>query len=137
VKLPWTTGARPDQINRTFSPIESNCFRLPERNPSPNPTSRSREPTPHAMPNMVRNERSLCAQRVCRVWPKMSKITRTLHYRGLSRGSTPIVRRTRARGENPSNPGQPPVCRRQKPKAPRWAANFRSERRASRLFSTR
>src|SRR4029077_6175325 len=87
-------------MKSTFSPIESNRFRLPERNPSPSPTSSSREPTPQAIPNMVRKERSLCAQRVCRVWPKMSKITRTLHYRGLSRGGTPIVRRTRARREN-------------------------------------
>src|SRR5579863_9392448 len=70
------TGARPDQINITFSPRESNCRRLPARKHSPKPTSSSREPTPHAIPNMVRNERSLWAQRVRKVCPKISKIRR-------------------------------------------------------------
>ncbi len=64
-------------MNITFSPSSSNCLRLPERKPSPRPTSNSREPTPQAMPNMVRNERSLCAHSVRRVWPKMSKINLT------------------------------------------------------------
>src|SRR6185369_132047 len=76
VKLPSTAGARPDHTNMTFSPSESNCFLLPDRNPSPTPTSSSKEPTPQAMPNMVRNERSLCAQSVRRVWPKISNSTR-------------------------------------------------------------
>src|SRR4029077_8189422 len=60
-------------MNITFSPRESNCFLFPERNPSPKPTSKSKDPTPHAMPNIVRNERNLCAQSVLRVWPKISK----------------------------------------------------------------
>src|SRR5713226_9021343 len=65
-------------MNITFSPRESNCLRLPERKPSPRPTSSSSEPTPQAMPNMVRNERSLCAQRARKVCPTISKIRRTL-----------------------------------------------------------
>src|SRR5882762_6220595 len=72
-------------MNITFSPKVSNCLRLPERNPSPKPTNKSREPTPQAMPNMVRNERSLWAQRLRRVWAKMSKRRRTqVNYRGCS-----------------------------------------------------
>src|SRR5258708_2599704 len=72
------TGARPDQMNITFSPSVSNCLRLPERKPSPRPTSSSSEPTPQAMPNMVKNERSLCAQRARKVCPTISKMRRTL-----------------------------------------------------------
>jgi len=49
---------------------------LPERKPSPNPTSRSNEPTPQAIPNMVRNERSLCAQSVRRIWSTISRKVR-------------------------------------------------------------
>src|SRR5580700_1368776 len=49
---------------------------LPERKPSPRPTSSSKDPTPHAMPNMVRNERSLCAQRVRKICVKMSRTMR-------------------------------------------------------------
>src|SRR5579863_3024752 len=45
---------------------------LPERNPSPTPTSSNRDPTPHAMPNIVRNERSLCAHRFLKICPKIS-----------------------------------------------------------------
>src|SRR5260370_36094911 len=45
---------------------------LPERKPSPTPTSRSKDPTPHAMPNMVRNERNLCAHRLRKICPKIS-----------------------------------------------------------------
>src|SRR5438445_11466088 len=69
-------------MNITFSPMESNCLRLPDRKPSPRPTSSSREPTPHAIPNMVRNERNLCAQRARKVCPIISKMRRTLdvHY---------------------------------------------------------
>src|SRR6266478_4444753 len=46
VKLPSTAGARPPQMNITFSPRESNCFLFPDRNPSPSPTRRSNDPTP-------------------------------------------------------------------------------------------
>src|ERR1700728_1829734 len=34
--------------------------------------SRSMEPTPQAMPNMVRNERSLLARMAINTWPKVS-----------------------------------------------------------------
>src|SRR5258705_9679116 len=89
VKLPPTAGARPDQMNITFSPSSSNCFRLPERKPSPKPTSKSKEPTPQAIPNMVRKERSLCAQSVRRVWLEISKSRRIAshnHTRGKKLG---------------------------------------------------
>ena len=55
------------------SPSEFNSRRLPERNPSPNPTSSNSEPTPQAMPNMVRNERSLCAHKVRNICRRISK----------------------------------------------------------------
>src|ERR1700676_2350868 len=55
-----------------FSPYSERPRWLPVLKPSPSPTSRSREPTPQAMPNMVRNERSLCAQRVAKICAKMS-----------------------------------------------------------------
>src|ERR1700674_1056369 len=72
-------------MNITFSPKMSNCLRLPERNPSPKPTNKSREPTPQAMPNMVRKGRSLLAQRLRGVCAKMSKRRRLLvNYRGCS-----------------------------------------------------
>src|SRR5579859_1375693 len=51
---------------------------FPERNPSPTPTSSSNEPTPQAMPNMVRNERSLCAQRLRKICAKMSVTARMI-----------------------------------------------------------
>src|SRR5260370_2484197 len=47
-------------------------FCWPDRNPSPSPTSKSKDPTPQAMPNMVRKERSLCAHNVRITWPKIS-----------------------------------------------------------------
>src|SRR5690349_23728293 len=63
-------------MKRTFSPIVLNCLRFPDRNPSPRPTRSRSEPTPQAMPNIVRKERSLCAQSVRSVWPKISNKTR-------------------------------------------------------------
>src|ERR1700730_16845865 len=58
---------------------------LPERKPSPRPTSSSKLPTPHAMPNMVRNERSLCAQRVRKICAKMSRTMRIRSTHSISR----------------------------------------------------
>src|SRR5919204_1676673 len=55
-----------------FLPKVSNCLRLPVRKPSPTPISSNSEPTPQAIPNMVRKERSLCAHRVRSVWAKMA-----------------------------------------------------------------
>src|SRR5258708_36239211 len=59
-----------------FLPKVSSWRRLPLRKPSPTPARRSSDPTPQAMPNMVRNERSLCAHSVRRVWLKMSSSMR-------------------------------------------------------------
>src|SRR2546423_366401 len=67
----------PPHMNMMSWPRVSNCLRLPTRKPSPKPTSSSKEPTPHATPNIVRNERSLCAHNVASVWPKMSRNLRT------------------------------------------------------------
>ena len=69
-------GARLPKMNITFSPSVASCSLLPLRKPSPTPTRSNSDPTPHAMPNMVRKERSLCAHRVRMVCPKMSKTKR-------------------------------------------------------------
>ena len=74
------TGARPGKINMMFSPNSARLRLFPERKPSPSPTSSSKDPTPQATPNMVRNERSLCAHRVRRTCPKMSRIIRMVAY---------------------------------------------------------
>src|SRR3954454_4416803 len=74
------TGARPGKINIIFSPNSARLRLFPERKPSPKPTSSSNDPTPQATPNIVRNERSLCAQRVRRTCPKISRIIRMLAY---------------------------------------------------------
>ena len=60
-------------MNMMSSPSEFNSRRLPERNPSPSPTSSKSDPTPQAMPNMVRNERSLCAHKVRNICRRISK----------------------------------------------------------------
>ncbi len=57
------------------SPKELSSLRLPERKPSPNPTRSSNDPTPQAIPNMVRKERNLCAQRVRSICRRISKNT--------------------------------------------------------------
>src|SRR5271166_4006719 len=74
--LPSTTGARPGKINIIFSPNSDSSRLLPVRKPSPNPTSSSNDPTPQAIPNMVRKERNLCAHNVRKVCAKMSKTVR-------------------------------------------------------------
>src|SRR5882757_1463750 len=76
LKLPSTAGWRPPKKKMMFLPKVSSCLRLPLRKPSPTPTSRRRDPTPHAIPNMVRNDRSLCAQSVRIVWTKVSSSVR-------------------------------------------------------------
>src|ERR1700719_1757484 len=63
-------------MNMMSLPYWASSRLLPERKPSPKPTSKSKDPTPHAMPNMVRNERNLCAQRVRKIWAKMSTTMR-------------------------------------------------------------
>src|SRR5579863_5070995 len=76
--LPWTAGARPGKINMMSLPNSANSRLLPERKPSPTPTSSSNDPTPQAIPNMVRNERSLCAQRLRKICAKMSETVRII-----------------------------------------------------------
>ncbi len=71
--LPATVGARAGKTNMMSSPREFSSRRLPERKPSPNPTRSNSDPTPHAIPNMVRKERSLCAHRVRNICRSVSK----------------------------------------------------------------
>src|SRR5882724_1084605 len=74
--LPFTTGARPGKINMMSLPNSASSRLFPERKPSPTPTSNNKDPTPQAIPNMVRNERSLCAHRLRKICPKMSNTVR-------------------------------------------------------------
>src|SRR5271170_4157018 len=76
VKLPSTAGARPPKKKMMFLPKVSSCLRLPLRKPSPTPASSSKEPTPQAIPNIVRNDRNLCAHRVRKVCAKVSSSMR-------------------------------------------------------------
>src|SRR5579863_5054365 len=84
-------------MNMISLPYCASSRLLPERKPSPSPTSSSREPTPQAMPNMVRNERSLCAQRVdndCRTMSRRIRMSCNPHHlRGIGGGSRTTVRR--------------------------------------------
>src|SRR3984893_10149593 len=79
--LPFTAGARPGKRNIIFLPNSASSRLLPERNPSPTPTSSNNDPTPQAIPNMVRNERSLCAHRLRKICAKMSKTVRMIQRR--------------------------------------------------------
>src|ERR1700727_1291731 len=47
-------------------------LRWPDLNPSPTPTRNSSDPTPQAMPNIVKNERSLCAHNMLSTCPIVS-----------------------------------------------------------------
>ena len=76
--LPFTAGARPGKMNMMSLPNSAISRLLPERKPSPTPTSSSNDPTPQAMPNMVRNERSLCAHRLRKICAKMSRTVRMI-----------------------------------------------------------
>src|SRR5581483_7502328 len=74
--LPLTTGARPGKRNMISRPNSAISRLFPERNPSPTPTNSSNEPTPQAMPNMVRNDRSLYAHRLRKICANRSSIAR-------------------------------------------------------------
>src|SRR5579885_609836 len=74
--LPAIVGARPGYRNMMFSPYSDSPRLLPDRKPSPKPTNSNNDPTPQAMPNMVRNERSLWAHSVRKICPRMSRIVR-------------------------------------------------------------
>src|SRR5258705_12698579 len=71
--FPETAGARPGKRNMMSLPNSDSSRLLPERKPSPTPTSSNNDPTPQAIPNMVRNERSLCAQRLRKICVKISE----------------------------------------------------------------
>jgi hypothetical protein len=60
-------------IMTTSLPKVASCLCWPERKPSPRPTSTSSEPTPHAIPNMVRKVRSLLAIMARKTWPRVSE----------------------------------------------------------------
>src|SRR5579864_1453925 len=55
------------------SPKLAMLFVVPARKPSPNPTSSSSDPTPQAIPNIVRKERSLCVHMARSTSPKLPK----------------------------------------------------------------
>src|SRR4051795_418414 len=55
------------------SPKLARFLVVPARKPSPNPTSSSSDPTPQAIPNMVRKERSLCDHMARNTSPRLSK----------------------------------------------------------------
>src|ERR1041384_1310933 len=74
--LPLTAGARPGKINIMSRPNSDSSRLFPDRKPSPTPTSSNKDPTPQAIPNMVRKERSLCAHKLRKICPKMSNIGR-------------------------------------------------------------
>src|SRR5207302_1091455 len=65
----------------------------PLRNPSPSPTSSSSDPTPQAIPNMVRNDRSLCAHKVATDCLTMSANICIRNFPlppGRQQGATPV-----------------------------------------------
>jgi hypothetical protein len=76
--LPATAGARPGKMNMMFLPNSANSRLLPDRNPSPTPTSSSSDPTPQAIPNIVRNDRNLWVHKLRMICAKMSQIVRIL-----------------------------------------------------------
>ena len=65
-------GIVASKVITTSLPILARLRRWPLRNPSPRPTRTSSEPTPQAMPNMVRNVRSLLAIMARKTSPRMS-----------------------------------------------------------------
>src|SRR5271166_4749257 len=100
---------RPGNMNIMFCPRFASCFSWPLRKPSPRPTSNSNEPTPQAMPNMVRNERSLCAQSVdsdCRTMSSSMRINTIVEIMPprLRGGAWGHPGNVQARGLNPAQP---------------------------------
>src|SRR5208282_1631760 len=96
LKLPSTAGARPPKKKMMFLPKVSSCLRLPLRKPSPTPASSSSEPTPQAIPNMVRKDRNLCAHRVRKVCAKVSSSMRMSLPLGI-KGTERLETLTRSR----------------------------------------
>src|ERR1700761_5195075 len=62
----------PFHIITRSSPSVAMFLCWPERKPSPRPTRTSSDPTPHAMPNMVRKLRSLLATMARKTWLSVS-----------------------------------------------------------------
>src|SRR5262252_7968831 len=95
-------------MNMMFCPREANCLSCPLRKPSPRPTRSKREPTPHAIPNIVKKDRSLCAHKVDSDCRTMSRSMRM----DFSRNSAPMPPgrsmgapgNVQARGLNPAQP---------------------------------
>src|SRR5580692_351564 len=80
----------------------------PERKPSPRPTRTSSEPTPQAMPNMVRNVRTLLATMARKTWPRVSdndciKLRRTTAEERLVREYAECDEEVPERDEGPVN----------------------------------
>ena len=63
----------PFHIITTSLPNFASCLCCPLRKPSPSPTSTSSDPTPHAIPNMVRKLRSLFAIMARKTCPSVSE----------------------------------------------------------------
>src|SRR5437763_7776630 len=65
------------------SPKLARFLAVPARKPSPKPTSSSSDPTPHAIPNIVRKERSLCVHLARTTSPRLSKNRPIIEVRTL------------------------------------------------------
>src|SRR5271155_1591554 len=106
VKLPSRAGARPPKKKMMFLPKVSSWRRFPLRKPSPTPANSNSDPTPQAMPNMVRNERSLCAHRVRNVWPKVSRSMRIGQLKPSGGIHPAVISSTGERGERLADVGE-------------------------------
>src|ERR1700726_3646866 len=72
------------------SPKLARFLAVPARKLSPNPTSSSSDPTPQAIPNMVRKERSLCVHMARNTSPKL--VTNLLITEATNIGRTKFQR---------------------------------------------
>src|SRR5580704_16157233 len=70
------------------SPKLAILLAVPARKPSPSPTRSSSDPTPQAMPNMVRKERSLCVHMARNTSPKVAKTRCIINLRTLFQQSS-------------------------------------------------
>src|SRR5579864_1675661 len=76
------------------SPKLARFFAVPARKPSPSPTSSSSDPTPQAIPNMVRKERSLCVHMARNTSPRLSKNRLIIEVRTLDHQSSYLLDNT-------------------------------------------
>src|SRR5256885_13654275 len=70
------------------SPKLARFLAVPARKPSPKPTSSSSDPTPHAIPNIVRKERSLCVHMARNTSPRLSNNRLIIELRTLDQQSS-------------------------------------------------